>query len=400
MHSRYIQFVTTAFERDSAFVEAIDKACRTVVNTKLKGGSSSKAAEYLAKMCDTVLKKSSKTAADSEADVLENLVSIFKYVDDKDVFQKFYAKMLGRRLIHQSSISEEAEISMIGRLKELCGYEYTSKLQRMLNDVRTSGDLASEFHSTAPGKALQLHFQPLVLQTGAWPLGNAQPVEISLPAELCACVNAFEHYYTQQRHSGRRLTWLYHLSNGDVKARIGKRTFELQATTYQITVLLLFNTCDELTRLEIEQQSGLAEKELDRVLRSLVTCHLVKAPGAQADAASFAPEDKFLVNLKFNSKKKRLKISSALQKETPSETQQTHKAIDEDRRLLLQAVAVRIMKMRKHLQYNILIDEIITQSSKHFKPRVPAIKKCIEELIEMQYIERDEGDHRQLHYMA
>ena len=69
-----------------------------------------------------------------------------------------------------------------------------------------------------------------------------------------------------------------------------------------------------------------------------------------------APEDKFLVNLKFNSKKKRLKISSALQKETPSETQQTHKAIDEDRRLLLQAVAVRIMKMRKHLQYNILID--------------------------------------------
>ena len=42
MHSRYIQFVTTAFERDSAFVEAIDKACRTVVNTKLKGGSSSK----------------------------------------------------------------------------------------------------------------------------------------------------------------------------------------------------------------------------------------------------------------------------------------------------------------------------------------------------------------------
>ena len=96
----------------------------------------------------------------------------------------------------------QAEISMIGRLKELCGYEYTSKLQRMLNDVRTSGDLASEFHSTAPGKALQLHFQPLVLQTGAWPLGNAQPVEISLPAELCACVNAFEHYYTVRGYRG------------------------------------------------------------------------------------------------------------------------------------------------------------------------------------------------------
>lgn len=86
---------------------------------------------------------------------------------------------------------------MIGRLKELCGYEYTSKLQRMLNDVRISGDLSSRFHATDAGHALQLHFQPLVLQTGAWPLGNtAQSADINLPAELCACVNAFEEFYT------------------------------------------------------------------------------------------------------------------------------------------------------------------------------------------------------------
>lgn len=38
----------------------------------------------------------------------------------------------------------------------------------------------------------------------------------------------------QTQHSGRRLTWLYHLSNGEVKARLNKRVFELQATTFQV----------------------------------------------------------------------------------------------------------------------------------------------------------------------
>jgi len=46
-------------------------------------------------------------------------LTIFKYVDDKDVFQKFYSKMLARRLIHGTSLSEDAESAMIGGLKQV-----------------------------------------------------------------------------------------------------------------------------------------------------------------------------------------------------------------------------------------------------------------------------------------
>ena len=58
-------------------------------------------------------------------------MTIFKYIEDKDVFQKFYSKMLAQRLIHSSSASDDAEASMISKLKDACGYEYTAKLQRM-----------------------------------------------------------------------------------------------------------------------------------------------------------------------------------------------------------------------------------------------------------------------------
>ena len=56
---------------------------------------------------------------------------LFKYIDDKDVFQTFYTTKLSKRLIHGVSASDEAEASMISKLKEACGFEYTNKLQRM-----------------------------------------------------------------------------------------------------------------------------------------------------------------------------------------------------------------------------------------------------------------------------
>lgn len=42
---------------------------------------------------------------------------VFKYLEDKDVFQKFYSKMLAKRLVQHASASDDAEESMISRLK-------------------------------------------------------------------------------------------------------------------------------------------------------------------------------------------------------------------------------------------------------------------------------------------
>ena len=42
---------------------------------------------------------------------------VFNYVEDKDVFQKFYGKMLAKRLVAQLSASDDYEESMISKLK-------------------------------------------------------------------------------------------------------------------------------------------------------------------------------------------------------------------------------------------------------------------------------------------
>ena len=81
----------------------------------------------------------------------------------------------------------------------------------------------------------------------------------------------------------------------------------------------------------------------------------------------------------------------------------TQTSVDEDRKLYLQATIVRIMKSRKNLNHNSLIQEVliiylnfwfffydfnffkvINQSKQRFNPSISLIKKCIEALIDKQ----------------
>jgi len=172
VHKKYNALVMSAFNNDAGFVAALDKvstwarrrrrgarlpltllcvpqACGRFINnnavTKM-AQSSSKSPELLARYCDSLLKKSSKNPEEAELeDTLNQVMVVFKYIEDKDVFQKFYAKMLAKRLVHQNSASDDAEASMISKLKQACGFEYTSKLQRMFQDIGVSKDLNEQF---------------------------------------------------------------------------------------------------------------------------------------------------------------------------------------------------------------------------------------------------------------
>ena len=74
---------------------------------------------------------------------------MFKYVEDKDMFQCYYHKMLCRRLVTDASASEEAERSMIAKLKHMCGFEYTNKIERLLTDVALSRDTSDHFRQVS-----------------------------------------------------------------------------------------------------------------------------------------------------------------------------------------------------------------------------------------------------------
>ena len=94
-----------------------------------------------------------------------------------------------------------------------------------------------------------------------------------------------------------------------------------------------------------------------RYVQSLMDAKLLNI-----DTEPLSPQSVISLNLKYSNKRTKFRIAGTVQKETPQEIEATHHAVEEDRKMYLQAAIVRIMKSRKLLKHNALIQEVLSQS--------------------------------------
>ncbi|KAH6660403.1 Cullin family protein [Truncatella angustata] len=401
VHTQYQGLVKRAFNDEPEFTRSLDNACREFVNRNdiCKAGSN-KSPELLAKYTDTLLKKSATGIEEAELDAtLTQIMTVFKYIEDKDVFQKFYSRMLARRLVHSNSSSDDAETSMISKLKEACGFEYTNKLQRMFQDMQISKDLNNGYKEhvkkdESVSKPLDSTYS--ILGTSFWPL-TPPNTQFNPPAEIQADLDRFGAYY-KQKHDGRKLTWLWQLCKGEVRTgycKSSKTPFTFQVSVYQMAILLMFNEKDEHSYEDIASITALTPEALDGALGILCKAKVLNQKPAGSKPG---PDHTFYLNYDFKSKKIRVNLNVGTKTEQKQEEAETNKTIEEDRKLVLQSAIVRIMKARKQMKHNQLVSETINQIKSRFVPKVADIKKCIEILLDKEYLERLEGDD--LGYLA
>uniref|UniRef100_A0A8C1CFI6 Cullin-2 n=1 Tax=Cyprinus carpio carpio TaxID=630221 RepID=A0A8C1CFI6_CYPCA len=403
VHSKFVQLINTVLNGDQHFMSALDKALTSVVNYR-EPKSICKAPELLAKYCDNLLKKSAKGMTENEVeDKLTSFITVFKYIDDKDVFQKFYARMLAKRLIHGLSLSMDSEEAMINKLKQACGYEFTSKLHRMYTDMSVSTDLNNKFNNFIKTQEtvvdLGISFQIYVLQAGAWPLTHVPSSTFAIPQELEKSVQMV-FFFNQH---------CFLCLSGEVKMNYLSKPYVAVVTTYQMAVLLAFNNGETVSYRELQDSTQMNEKELQKTIKSLLDVKMISHDSQKEEIEA---ESTFSLIMSFTSKRTKFKITTSMQKDTPQsckpcdvicvrqELEQTRSAVDEDRKMYLQAAIVRIMKARKVLRHNALIQEVINQSKARFNPSISMIKKCIEVLIDKQYIERSQSSADEYSYVA
>ncbi|KAG8360998.1 Cullin-1 [Fusarium venenatum] len=401
IHTQYQGLVERAFKNEPEFTRSLDNACREFVNRNevCKSGSS-KSPELLAKYADVLLRKSSTSIEESELEhTLDQIMTVFKYIEDKDVFQKFYSRMLARRLVNSNSSSDDAETSMISKLKEACGFEYTNKLQRMFQDMQISGDLNKEFRVHLEGvestKVVDSTF--FILGTGFWPL-TAANTDFNPPPEIAAEIERFTRFY-KHKHDGRKLTWMWNLCKGEIKAsycKASKTPYTFQVSIYQMAILLLFNEKDSYSYDDILSATQLSKEVSDQAIAVLLKAKVLIMSGAAGEKPGSGKT--FKLNYDFKSKKIRINLNIGGTKETKQEEVETNKTIEEDRKLVLQSAIVRIMKARKKMKHTQLVSETINQIRSRFVPKVGDIKKCIEILLDKEYLERLEDD--ELGYLA
>lgn len=72
--------------------------------------------------------------------VLDKTITVFRYITEKDVFERYYKGHLAKRLLLGRSVSDDAERGMLAKLKVECGFQFTQKLEGMFNDMKISSD--------------------------------------------------------------------------------------------------------------------------------------------------------------------------------------------------------------------------------------------------------------------
>eukprot|EP00003_Mantamonas_plastica_P005009 TRINITY_DN1401_c0_g1_i3.p1 TRINITY_DN1401_c0_g1~~TRINITY_DN1401_c0_g1_i3.p1 ORF type:complete len:287 (+),score=82.53 TRINITY_DN1401_c0_g1_i3:296-1156(+) len=270
------------------------------------------------------------------------------------------------------------------------GYEYTSKLQRMFTDVSISTDLNEAFQSSN-SQDMGADFHALVLTTGSWPF-SVPKTNFIPPLDLKYSCDIFEEFYTKQ-HQGRQLQWIHTFSRADIRPLFTKRKHEWNVTVFQGAVLLLFEDSDQLSCQDVSTLLDVSNQESKQLIDSLMSNKVL------IENKDDSGNQVYELNLAFSHRKRQVKLSSVFHQETAKENEHMHKTIVEERRLQVQAAIVRIMKARKTLDHQQLMTETFEQL-KRFTASVSMVKKCIEQLIEKGYLERDTKKRDRYSYVA
>ncbi|KAG1867680.1 Cullin [Suillus subluteus] len=357
---RYSGFVMRIFGGETGFVASLDKACREFVNRNaVTGSSTTKSPELLVKHADALLRKNNKmTEWDLEA-ALSDAMVLFKYIEDKDVFQSFYYTKLSKRLFHGISASDESEASMISKLKEACGFEYIQKLQKMFTDISLSKNLTDEFNEhMQTHDEMNMNFSIMVLNSNSWPL-SAPKGDFIIPPEI---IRTYDHFlgYFQTKHSGRQLTWLWNYSTNELRTNYLNQKYILMTSSYQMAVLLQYNTHETSSLDELVTATGINKDILSQVLVLLVKAKiLINEDTNQYDlnpsVSSFfevishsRDANTFLSD--FKSKKTRISLNRPIKAEVKADSSELSQTVEKDRKHALEATVVRIMKARKTLK--------------------------------------------------
>lgn len=326
---------------------------------------------YLVQYVNNILIKKNKSDVNMD-DIIDNVFLIFKLILNKDIFINNYQDLLSIRLLNEDVSDIEYERKFIIKLKLECGYSSISKLERMISDYLLHDDNSKKFNDYLNKNDIKLPIQldTKVLTYGNWP--NFLDDNLILPTNLVKSQNIFNNYF-KENASTRKIRWFHQYDNIEISAMFESNKYIINCNIYQALVLLLFNDKLNLNKEIIMKKTGIDKEVINKILHSLVFKH---------NLLNFK-SDEYSLNSNFKSNLKKLKLLC------PNlNYQKKESVVHIDRSTIVESLIVRIMKARKVLSYNELVNELIIQL-KDFVPEKSLIKERIESLIERDYIERN-----------
>lgn len=400
--------IRDAYGADEIFTYTLREAFTWFINDKKMASSwgtgTSKVGEMIAKHIDMLLRGGIKalpeslisdskdrseaersgqaSTGDEDAELdrqLDAALELFRFLEGKDIFEAFYKKDLARRLLMGRSASQDAERSMLTKLKSECGSSFTHNLEQMFKDMALAKEEMDTYKGwlDATGRERSgVDLTVSVLSQAAWP--TYPDVKMLIPEDVAEKIDQYDAFY-KNKHTGRKLFWKHNLAHCMVKGYFAKGTKDLAVSAMQASVLVLFNQAPDgvLGYEQIATATSLAGGELERTLQSLA-CGKVRVLTKHPKGRDVSRTDTFSFNRGFTHPMVRVKINQIQLKETAEENQETHRRVAADRQFETQAAIVRVMKSRKIMQHAQLVAEVINQTKSRGAMDPGDIKQNIE----------------------
>jgi cullin 3 len=313
------------------------------------------------------------------------------------LFELLYQKYLAKRLIENEYRSEHYERNIIANFATKCGYQWTNKLNRMFTDIMNSKAYNEKMHSTfSTSKIGGIESTSLVLSTGFWPFSHTEGGY--LPPSMKEAWDVMNLYYRGQ-NGNRKIRPNLEMGSCEVEVLFPKGRKLIVCTPIQAIILETMDT-KTMTFDEI--------CTITKIQPSIMVHHLMtlahpsyKILQKNPNSPDLSADHKFRLNPGYESKSLRIQVRIIeIASLCDSEKTKEFEEIQVQRRNIIDATIVRIMKTRKTLNHQNLMAEIFTAVQARFKPDPHLVKKRIEDLIEKEYLKRSEDDRSVYEYLA
>ncbi|KAI5950843.1 hypothetical protein KGF54_003917 [Candida jiufengensis] len=447
-----IQIWTQSFDSNPIIEQTLMFAMRDFINNYNKRTSGNNnainASEVLSIYMDYRIKQLNKgtsskemaSSGDSAENLINNSIQFLRFIKDKDAFEAHFANHFAKRFLNSKTSTYgslkgiDIEEMVLSKLCEEMGTSSLDKVIKMNKDIKTSRDTTKEWtmNQTKSNKSMELDLK--ICNVSIWPKSltkdykntetNEEQQTFKWPRQLRETILEFEEFwFSGKKNDNKSLYWSPKFGSIDMKITYPSKTYDINLSVYAAIIMLLFAPGSSLegevksafeekkqySYKEIAELTGIPTQELKRHLQSIAVAPksrlLVKIPMSK----EVNEDDIFKLNEKFKSPSVKVKVltvslsssaSASSNKKSNAETDEVNSHISEGRNIEINAAIVRIMKSRRTVKHNELIEGLIKQLSNRFQPSIVLMKQRIEDLIDKEYLERDADDRNLYHYIT
>ena len=303
IHHKFWRIITDEFDGEYPFLLPIQNAFESIMN------ETDDIILALASYCDKILKSYHPLY---NIDItMKHIGMLYGYIRDKDRFQYIYKHHLNSRLLPLTtntlfSNSIGNEMKMVKMLKSQHRSYWVTKIEQMLLEMRQNGSNSdSEMKSNGSD---DIDINMTICGRKWWNDKSLLTTNWIIPKDLKMVYMAKETKYMNLYKNKRQLMLQMDKGTAEIQIEFNINTIKtLIVSTYQMSILLLFNDKDIVSFGEMKELTGINENELYPSLMSMAHPK-IKILRKKPNDRNITDQHTFQINNKYQKKGDKIKV--------------------------------------------------------------------------------------------